>query len=391
MQSKHLRHWGPGSHGALPFVARDYEGRLTRHGRQISPSRSSGAPASGTPATASQSDGRQDARADPAQLNTARRASLTANGPVDRESHRERSVSLERAGRGGSRSSRQAPARPGRPPSTRGGARRPRTRRHPASRTPARMRPKNPNVPPELGAEDGLGADDAGPFRSGDFASEVATAAADRRGAGRSVVGVATEDRARAAACHVLGAPLAADLRREFPEMTGLSRSNLHYMRSFAAAWPLTGGSDEIVPQPVGQLPWGHIRCLLDKLKDSTDRLWYANQAIENGWSRSVLETQIATDLKGRQGGAITSFDRALPTPDSELVRDAIKDPYNFEFLRLVDAVLPLPPRIGDSLAQGVVAAATAPPAALSCLRGPADLGNVRFIGEHGRHYAARG
>ncbi|MFF5794712.1 DUF1016 N-terminal domain-containing protein [Paeniglutamicibacter sp. NPDC012692] len=31
---------------------------------------------------------------------------------------------------------------------------------------------------------------------------------------------------------------LAEDLRREFPEMTGLSRSNLHYMRAFAAAWP---------------------------------------------------------------------------------------------------------------------------------------------------------
>ena len=31
---------------------------------------------------------------------------------------------------------------------------------------------------------------------------------------------------------------LAHDLRREFPEMTGLSRSNLMYMRSFADAWP---------------------------------------------------------------------------------------------------------------------------------------------------------
>lgn len=31
-------------------------------------------------------------------------------------------------------------------------------------------------------------------------------------------------------------ARLADDLRREFPEMTGLSRSNLHYMRAFAAA-----------------------------------------------------------------------------------------------------------------------------------------------------------
>ncbi|MHB8563151.1 MAG: DUF1016 N-terminal domain-containing protein [Acidiferrobacteraceae bacterium] len=30
---------------------------------------------------------------------------------------------------------------------------------------------------------------------------------------------------------------LADDLRREFPEMKGLSRSNLMYMRSFAATW----------------------------------------------------------------------------------------------------------------------------------------------------------
>jgi predicted nuclease of restriction endonuclease-like (RecB) superfamily len=128
---------------------------------------------------------------------------------------------------------------------------------------------------------------------------------------------------------------LATDLRREFPDMTGFSRSNLHYMRSFAAAWPREEDSDEIVPQAVGQLPWGHVRCLLDKLDDSVGRLWYARQAAENGWSRNVLQAQIATDLKGRQGGALTSFDHALPAPDSELVRDAIKDPYNFEFLGL--------------------------------------------------------
>jgi hypothetical protein len=69
---------------------------------------------------------------------------------------------------------------------------------------------------------------------------------------------------------------LAADLRRDFPEMTGFSRSNLHYMRQLAAAWP----GDEVVPQPVGQLPWGHIRCLLDKLDDPAPRLcWYAAKA----------------------------------------------------------------------------------------------------------------
>lgn len=31
---------------------------------------------------------------------------------------------------------------------------------------------------------------------------------------------------------------LAQDLRDEFPQMKGFSRSNLFYMRAFAAAWP---------------------------------------------------------------------------------------------------------------------------------------------------------
>jgi predicted nuclease of restriction endonuclease-like (RecB) superfamily len=124
---------------------------------------------------------------------------------------------------------------------------------------------------------------------------------------------------------------LAADLRLAFPDTQGFSRSNLHYMRRFAAAWP----DDEIVPQAVGQLPWGHIRCLLDKLEESAARTWYAGVVLENGWSRKVLEAQIATDLRGRRGGALSSFGRSLPASDSELVRDAIKDPYNFEFLRL--------------------------------------------------------
>ena len=128
---------------------------------------------------------------------------------------------------------------------------------------------------------------------------------------------------------------LAADLRREFPDMTGLSRSNLKYMRAFAEAWPQEEGGNAIGQQPVGQLPWGQNIALLTRLHERDDRLWYARQTIEYGWSRKVLEAQIASDLRGRRGSALTSFDRALPAPDSELVRDAIKDPYNFEFLSL--------------------------------------------------------
>lgn len=128
---------------------------------------------------------------------------------------------------------------------------------------------------------------------------------------------------------------LAADLRRDFPDMKGLSRSNLHYMRSFAAAWPLPGGSQGIVQQAVGQLPWGQNIALLAKLEDPAPRLWYAAKTLENGWSRKVLEAQIATNLRGRQGNALSSFQHSLPQPGAELVSDAIKDPYNFEFLGL--------------------------------------------------------
>jgi len=111
---------------------------------------------------------------------------------------------------------------------------------------------------------------------------------------------------------------LASDLRREFPAITGFSRSNLHYMRSFAEAWPLAGGSQEIVQQPVGQLPWGQNIALVTRLEDRDARIWYAESAVENGWSRKVLEAQIASDLRGRHGNALTSFDQALPKVDSE-------------------------------------------------------------------------
>jgi predicted nuclease of restriction endonuclease-like (RecB) superfamily len=107
-------------------------------------------------------------------------------------------------------------------------------------------------------------------------------------------------------------------------------------MRAFADAWPgAQRGGLAIVQRPVAQLPWGHNISLLTKLDRAKERVWYAEQAIANGWSRSVLDAQIASNLRGRTGAALTSFDRALPAPDSELVRAAIKDPYHFEFLHL--------------------------------------------------------
>lgn len=44
---------------------------------------------------------------------------------------------------------------------------------------------------------------------------------------------------------------LAKDLPAEFPEMNGLSRTNLLYLRAFAEAWP----NESMVQQLVGQIP----------------------------------------------------------------------------------------------------------------------------------------
>ena len=124
---------------------------------------------------------------------------------------------------------------------------------------------------------------------------------------------------------------LAQDLKREFPDMRGFSRSNLTYMRAFARAWP----DEEFVHQLGGQIPWKHNCAILDKLKDPDMRCWYIQKTIQNGWSRNVLIIQIETDLYRRLGGAMTNFERTLPKPQSDLAQQIIKDPYNFDFLTI--------------------------------------------------------
>lgn len=128
---------------------------------------------------------------------------------------------------------------------------------------------------------------------------------------------------------------LAEDLRREFPDMTGLSRSNLHYMRQFADVWD----AEDFVQQPVGQLPWGHVTVLLGKVDDLATRNWYAAAAVEHGWSRNVLLNQIKNRTHARLGAAPSNFESRLPAPDSELAQQMAKDPYVFDFLGLTGQV----------------------------------------------------
>lgn len=122
---------------------------------------------------------------------------------------------------------------------------------------------------------------------------------------------------------------IALDLRGSFPDMKGFSSTNLKYMRQFAQAWP----DFAIGQQPVDQLPWSSNLVLLHKLDSAEDRLWYAQRAVEEGWSRNVLSAQIDSGLKERSGKAVSNFEESLPSPDSDLAIQVFKDPYLFDFL----------------------------------------------------------
>ncbi len=124
---------------------------------------------------------------------------------------------------------------------------------------------------------------------------------------------------------------LAHDLKSTFPEVKGFSPRNLKYMRRFAEAWP----DPAVVQQLLHKVPWFHLCTLLDKVKDEAERDWYVRAVVEHGWSRNVLVMQIETGAHRRQGKALTNFELHLPKPQSDLAREALKDPYRFDFLRL--------------------------------------------------------
>lgn len=141
---------------------------------------------------------------------------------------------------------------------------------------------------------------------------------------------------------------LAEDLRKEFPNMKGLSLRNLRYMRLFAESYPA-----EFVQQSVAQLSWGHNIALLDKVS-SNKRDWYAKKAIENGWSRNVMIHQIESNLYERMllEGKTHNFSQTLPDKNSELAAETLKDPYIFDFLNLSESYLEK--ELEDSLVENI-------------------------------------
>lgn len=166
-------------------------------------------------------------------------------------------------------------------------------------------------------------------------------------------------------------ARLSKDLKQEFPEIKGFSSSNLRYIEQFYLFYreyftnlqqvveelqTFDNQENKNLQQLVGDLevskndnrhqvvddlkklyliPWGHHVMILTKCKTTKEALFYINKTIENGWSRAVLLNMISAKLIESQGKAVTNFSKTLPDYDSDLVRETLKDPYNFDFITL--------------------------------------------------------
>lgn len=131
---------------------------------------------------------------------------------------------------------------------------------------------------------------------------------------------------------------LAADIRLAFPKSKGYSVRNLKYMAKFAETY----AEREFVQQVVAQIPWGHNIVILDKVNNLEERKWYIKKSAQNGWSRNVLVHQIESNLYQRQVLAekVSNFENRLPSPQSELAVQTMKDPYVFDFIAFNEDML---------------------------------------------------
>lgn len=131
---------------------------------------------------------------------------------------------------------------------------------------------------------------------------------------------------------------VASDLKEEFPDIKGLSISNLKYCKRFYLFYQIPIGQqvvDQIGQQAVDQIPWGHNILIFSKSRDLKEANFYIQQTITNNWSRDVLGMQIKSNLYERSGKAITNFKLTLPEPQSDLAQQTLKDPYIFDFMTM--------------------------------------------------------
>ena len=161
---------------------------------------------------------------------------------------------------------------------------------------------------------------------------------------------------------------ISLDLKKEFPEDEGFSARNLWYMKKWYVFYVQenellflhqfgaemqdvvnqhlikmhqfgaeldeeklhqTGGE---FPLPFALVPWRHHVEIITKCKSVKEAIFYIEQTIEKGLSRSALINCIKANLYEHQGKIINNFSEHLPALQSKLVQEVLKENYDFGF-----------------------------------------------------------
>ena len=145
----------------------------------------------------------------------------------------------------------------------------------------------------------------------------------------------------------------ALDMRDAFPGESGFSYTNvkdmkrwyLFYYERVVKSQQVAGLLDAKksqqpdglfeMPAIFGQIPWGQHVEIISKSNSLEEAVFYIDKVVSEGWSRSRLEEQIAAKLFQSQGSTVNNFSQTLPSPQSQLASEILKDPYNFGFLSM--------------------------------------------------------
>lgn len=114
---------------------------------------------------------------------------------------------------------------------------------------------------------------------------------------------------------------LAADLRSEFPGVSGFSASNLWRMRQFFLAYE---AKEKLAPL-VREIGWAHNVLIFEKCKEDAQREFYLKMTRRMGWTKNVLAAQIETKSYERTLLAQTNFSTTLPQPLEAQAKLAVK------------------------------------------------------------------
>ena len=165
---------------------------------------------------------------------------------------------------------------------------------------------------------------------------------------GRDLVALRAEERWGAGVVK----QFALDMRQAFPDATGFSHTNVKYMKQWYSFYfeqfakshqvdgqlTATGKSHQVggqleMPEALGQVPWKHHVYIVSKCQTLEEAFFYINKITTEGWSRSFLEHQLASNLYEIQGSAITNFDTTLPISQSESAKELLKKEYDLSFI----------------------------------------------------------